>query len=119
MAAVIEPFKMTKGDVDDYLVTIKDSAGALENLTGATIRCTMKLDGGSTPLINRRDSGITIANQTTNTGEFSCRLGTEAADTATPGTYNIEFEVSLGGKVITYPKPHQGRAQVIIEDSLD
>lgn len=117
MSAIIKPFEMTKGDIDDYLVTIKDSDGNLEDLTGASIVATMQLDGGSTTLINRR--AATIANQTTNTGEFSFRIGAEAADTATPGTYNIEFEVSLSGKKITYPKPDQGKAQVIIADSLD
>lgn len=118
MAAIIESFKMTKGDIDDYPVTIKNSAGVLEDLTGASIVCTMKLDGGATLKIDRRSSGITIANQTNNKGEFDCRLG--AADTDVPGTYNIEFEVTLsGGKKITFPKPGQGKAQVIIEDSLD
>lgn len=118
MAAIIEVFYMTKGDIDDYPVTIKNSAGVLDDLTGASIVCTMKLDGGSPPKIDRRPSGITIANQTTNKGEFDCRLG--AADTDEPGTYNIEFEVTLsGGKKITFPKPHQGRAQVIVSDSLD
>lgn len=120
MAAIIEPFKMTKGDIDDYPVTIKDSNGNREDLTGASIVCTMKLDGGSTPKIDRRASGITIANQATNKGEFDCRLGTVATDTDTPGTYNIEFEVTLsGGKKITFPKPGQGKAQVMISDSLD
>src|SRR3990167_10795127 len=115
MAAIIVPFEMTKGDIDDYPVTIKNSAGALEELTGASIVCTMALDGGSTLKIDRRSAGITIANQTTNKGEFDFRF--LAADSDTPGTYNIEFEVTLsGGKKITFPKPDQGRAQVIVTD---
>lgn len=120
--ATILPFKMTKGDIDDYPVTIKDSDGNRQDLTDADIVCTMKLDGGTTLLIDRRSSGITKADQedAATKGDFDCRLGSTAAETATPGTYNIEFEITLDdGRKITFPKPSQGKAQVIIADSLD
>lgn len=114
----IKYFHLIKNDLQPYYpFTVKDSGGNLIDLTGATIRCTMKLEGGAIK-IDRRTAGITIANQSTNKGEAD--LAWQAGDTDTPGTYAIEFEITpaSGGK-FTLPSPAQGPAQVVISDSLD
>lgn len=115
----IETLYLTQHDLQPYYyVTVKDSSGALVDLTGAVIRANMKLVGGTAPKINRSSTGIVIANQTTNKGEFEYRW--QAGDTDTAGTYYIEFEVTpqTGGK-FTLPGGAQGATQVIIEAGLD
>ena len=114
----IDPLYLIKNDLQpNYPMTVKDSAGNLIDLSGATIRCTMKLEGGAVK-IDRRTTGITIANQGTNKGEAD--LAWQSGDTDTPGTYDIEFEITpaSGGK-FTLPSPFQGPAKVVITGSLD
>lgn len=114
----IKPLHLVRNDLQPYYpFTAKDSGENLIDLTGATIRCTMKLVGGAVK-IDRRTTGITIANQTTNKGEVD--LAWQSGDTDTLGTYYIEFEITpaSGGK-FTLPSPSQDPARVVISDSLD
>jgi hypothetical protein len=85
------------------------------NLTGATIRCTMKDEEG-TKKINRQTAGITITDGAK--GEFQYQW--QSGDTDTPGLYYIEFEIepATGGK-FTIPSNSFETAQITIHESLD
>lgn len=115
----IKPLKLSTNDIQPYYrVTVKDSDGALIDLTGASIVCTMKDSATGAVKINRQSAGIVIASQTTNKGEFEYRW--QSGDTGTAGSYYIEFEVTpaSGGK-FTLPGPAEGPAQVIVVAGLD
>ncbi len=114
----IKDLYVTQHDLQPYYrVTVKDSAGNLIDLTGVTIVFTMKSVGGIVK-INRQSTGVIIANQTTNKGEFEYRW--QAGNTDTSGEYYIEFEVTpaSGGK-FTLPGPDLGRAKVVVVEDLD
>ena len=116
----ITPLYMTQHDRRPYYyVTVKDASGNLIDLTGYTIRCTMKALGGSTPKIDRRTTGVTLADQSSNKGLFY--LNWQIGDTNTVGTYNIEFELtpSADSDKFTFPNPEHGPAQVIISAGQD
>lgn len=113
----IKEFKIIKNDLQPYCyMQVKDAVGAVINITGATIYCTMKLIGSSAIKINRQTTGISITDATN--GKFEYRW--QAGNTDTIGEYNIEFEINpaSGGK-FTLPTPSQGAAKVIIAESLD
>ena len=118
--ATITPLYITQHDRRPYYyVRVRDAAGNAVDLTGYVIRCTMKLDGGSTAKIDRRTAGITIADQVSDKGLFYLKW--QAGDMDTVGTYNIEFELtpSADSDKFTFPNPEHGPAQVIISAGQD
>ncbi|MBE7413828.1 MAG: hypothetical protein HS130_00815 [Deltaproteobacteria bacterium] len=117
---MIKPLYITQHDLRPYYpVRVKDHEGNGVDLTGYTIRCTMVPAAGGTAKINRRTAGITLGNQSTSPG--LCHLKWQAGDTDTIGTFNIEFEFTLGADSdkFTYPSPEHGPAQVIVGAGLD
>lgn len=115
---IVKEVKIKKNDLQPYYyATVKDSNDTGVNLTGATIYCTMKNTSTGMVEINRQTTGIVIANQTTNPGEFEYHW--QAADTDTVGTYQIEFEINpaSGGKFTVPAVPTY--ATVKIYESLD
>jgi len=98
-----------------YYAQVVDSDGDVIDLTGATIRCTMKSLGG-TVVINRGTTGVTITNATEGYFEYRWQSG----DTDALGTYHIEFEITpaAGGKYTLPAKPDE-KALVHIVKSLD
>lgn len=101
-----------------YYMLVKDTNNAAIDLTGATIYCTMKNIASDSLKINRQTTGIAIANQTTNKGEFEYRW--QSGDTNTIGVYLIEFEINpaSGGK-FTLPTDLQGIAKISIRADAD
>jgi hypothetical protein len=112
----IKPRKLKKDDLQPYYYAqAKDRAGNVIDLTGATIRCTMKLAGSTgTPKIDRRTTGIVVTDAVN--GEFE--LQWQQGDTDTVGKYLIEFEIvpQSGGK---FTLPPDNSAEVLIIASLD
>ena len=98
-----------------YPEQVKDSAGTVVNLTGATIYCTMKniVDDG-TLKINRQTTGINISDAVQGKFEYQWQTG----NTDTAGKYYIEFEINpaSGGK---FTVPPDDSAIVWIKESLD
>jgi hypothetical protein len=79
------------------LATLRDAAGAAINLTGATIRFHMRRSGRTTVTV---DAAATIV--TADSG--AVRYDWDAADTATAGVFEAEFEVTYSDASIeTFP----------------
>lgn len=99
-----------------YYVTVTDSTGGAVNITGATIRITMRPEDSTALKINRSTVGITISDATA--GRF--QYAWQAADTDTIGIFDVEFEITpaSGGK-FTIPSRNQGVAHISIVADLD
>jgi hypothetical protein len=119
----IEVLHLTQYDLQPvYSVTVVDSSGSVIDITGATIRTTMRLENSTTLAINRSTAGITLTDATAGQFEYQWQAG----ETDTPGSYDIEFEItpSAGGK-FTLPNPtlsqstSKGPAHVKITRGLD
>lgn len=97
-----------------YPAQVKDSAGNVVNLTGATIYCTMKNAVDGTLKINRQTTGINISDAANGKFEYQWQTG----NTDTAGKYYIEFEINpaSGGK---FTMPPDNSAGVWIKESLD
>ena len=114
---MIETFYLTKNDLQPYYkVSLTDSGGVPIDLTGATIKCSMKNLASGVLKINQQTTGVAVTSAAT--GEFEYRWQTADVDAA--ATYAIEFEITpaTGGK-FTIPNPGDGRAIVVIMESLD
>jgi len=98
--STIAPLYIRKDDLQPYYYAqIKDASGAVVDITGASIRCTMTKRGG-TVKINNRVTGISITDAPN--GKF--RLAWQSGDTDTVGKYYIKFKVTpLSGGVFTVP----------------
>ena len=113
----IKKVDLTKNDLAPiYSVVHEDTEGNAQDITGATIVCSMKnLDDG-TLKIDRQSIGITITDAEAGAFNYEWQTG----ETDTVGKYQIEFEITpLSGGKFTIPNPTQGRALVIIHESLD
>ncbi len=103
-----------------YFVTVQDSTGGAVDITGATIRTSMRLDNSTALTINRSTAGITLTASSIGQFEYAWQAG----DTDSTGLFSIEFEVtpSAGGK-FTLPNPmptsNAGTAHVTIRAGLD
>ena len=113
--ADIKTLILTKNNLQSYYnVQVKNSSGAVVDITGATIYCKMKLIGSSMLKINRQTTGIYITDAVNGKFEYHWQAG----DTDTIGTYDIQFEIQppSGGR---FDVPKIGIAKVVIADSLD
>lgn len=73
----------TRGDTNNYTGTVRDSAGAVVDLTGATLRFTAKLshaDGDNDATTIRKTTGSGITH--TNAAQGAYRITLAPADTA-------------------------------------
>ena len=114
---MIKFFYLTQHDLQPYYpVQVKSVDGTPVNLTGATIRCNMKIKKGDTLIINRQTTGVNISDALN--GKFEYRW--QSGETGTAGQFYLEFEVSpaSGGK-FTVPNFKDGRAEVQIVSGLD
>ncbi len=114
---IIEPLKLTLNDLQPrYFAQAKDAAGAVIDLTGATIVATMKDVVLGTVKINRQSAGITISDAENGLFNYAWQAG----DTDTAGIYYVEFEITpVSGGKFTLPQPQENKAEVHIIDSLD
>ncbi len=108
----IEAFFIKEDDLQPYYrVKIQNYDGSVVDLSGATVRCTVKLQSGVIK-VNRQLATVTTAS----TGEVEYQWA--SGDTNTPGDYYIEFEISpsAGGK---FTLPSSEKAEVFVVPSLD
>ena len=99
-----------------YKVEFKDTEGNVQDLTGATIVCSMKNIESGVLKIDRQSAGINVTDEANGLFQYEWVTG----DTDTVGRYQIEFEITpaSGGKV-TIPNPGQGRAIVEVHAGMD
>lgn len=94
-------FTIAQGDTGPPLLcTLTDQTGAPANLTGATIKFHMadKADGTGNTITNA--SAVIFGTPTNGQVQYNW----VALDTATPGTFFGEFEVTYaGGMIVTFP----------------
>lgn len=97
-----------------YYAQAVSETGSAINLTGATIRATMRQVDTTTAILNYTITGVTVTAATA--GEFQLQWPT--GSTATTGVFQLEFEItpSSGGK---FTVPVKDDAMVIIEPDLD
>lgn len=90
-------FSIKQNDTSPSLqVSLKDAASQPISLTGATVRFHMKSVDGTLKV----DAAMTVTNAATGT----CQYNWQAGDTATVGTYYVEFEVTYAdASVETFP----------------
>lgn len=96
-------FSMTRGDAKSYRVTVKDEAGALVDLTGATIKAQFRKHPHSPPAITKEiGSGIVVEGAPTG-GVF--RIDIAPADTTALGNwrqvYGFDVQVTKDAKPVT------------------
>ena len=124
----VKPFKLKRNDTSpEYPFQFDQADGTALDITGKTIRCTMKkwdpataTYASGTPKINRNSTDISITDGVAGQGHYAWNGG--SGDTDTSGIYHIEFEVDLGvGKKATLPRDitDDGPAVVDITDDLD
>lgn len=91
-----ETFYLKKGDTSPSLVYALTPTTV--DLTGATVRFNMRLNGGAVKI--SRAAAVVV----TQTGTPTVRYDWQAGDTDTAGFYSAEFEVTYtGGAVETFP----------------
>lgn len=113
---MIDNFYIKENDLQPYYYAgVKDSDGDVVDITGASIKCTMKhVDG--TIKINRQDTGINISDGTNGKFEYKWQSG----DTDATGKYYIEFEIDpSASEKFTIPANPSEKAIVHIMPSLD
>ena len=113
----IEAFYIKKNDLQPYYYAqVKDAAGKVVDITGATIYCTMKDAKAGTLKINRQTTGITISDGTNGKFHYAWQTG----ETNAVAKYYIEFEIdpTSGGK-FTLPAQPEDKAEVHVTESLD
>lgn len=100
-------FYIKKGDTAPVIVaTLKDSAGAPINLTGASVRFRMRLLLGT---VLKVDAAVTIVDALAGTVSYQWAL----ADTDTAGTYLVEWQITYaGGAVQTVPNASFNQVRV-------
>lgn len=111
----IKTLYIKKNDLQPYYYgQVKDASGAVVDITGATVRVTMKNASTGTLKIDRGTTGITVTDAANGKFQYAWQSG----DTNTVGTYYIEFEVSPVGTG-KFTVPANELATVIVADSLD
>lgn len=109
-------FYLKQGDTGRALLCIlEDTRGLAQDLTGATVRFSMRLRGSATPKVSAQ--ACTVVDALAGT----VRYDWQAADLDIPGVYQAEFVATLAsGKDITFPA-NQSPADyllVVVQDDV-
>ncbi len=82
---------LKRNDLQPYVyVRAIEATGTALDLTGATIRATMRRINDGTLKINRQTAGVTITAAATGLFQYQWQSG----DTDTTGAYTFEFEIT-------------------------
>jgi hypothetical protein len=85
-------------DAPTISTTLKDSAGTVINLTGATVTIRAKRIGSTTRVIDGKS--VTVSSATGGVVQYQL----DTTETATHGVYRLEWDVTYsGGRVETFP----------------
>lgn len=103
-------FVMKRGDTAPILVaTFKDSAGDAVLISGASVKILVYTLGGTEVF----SASMSVSSEVAGTAEYEWQL----TDTATPGTYLVEFEVTFAdGSVETFP--NTGYEMLVVKGDL-
>jgi len=122
MAGTVTPeipkvFYIKRNDLSpDYIVDVFDNEGEPVNLAGATAVFSMKGITVETLKIDSQAATVEDGGE----GVFNrLRYTWSVGDTDTSGKYNVEFQVSIGGRPRTYPSNPDQNLQVKITDDLN
>ena len=107
----VADFVIYQGDTSPaFTATITDPTGAVVNLTGATVKFVMRALTAVSPTTN-------LAATITDAVNGKVSYTPTATDTATAGTYMVQWHItSSGGVLSTYPT--DGYQELIIEENL-
>lgn len=107
-----DPFVIKQNDTREELVrTLKDSSGTVIDLTGATVKFTMRSKADGSLKID--EGAVTVTDATGGICKYTWQTG----DTDTVGQYEGEFNVTLsGGGEITVP--NDGYISITVVEEL-
>ena len=113
---MVQSFKVKKGDTGrDLVMILKGGDGTVQDLTGATVRFSMRRVGQAARKVDNQPATI---DSPATAGKV--RYLWAAADVDTPGFYQGEFVVTLpNAKQITFPSddaPNDFVEVVVLED---
>ena len=102
MAAKCQQFEFFQGDDREITVTVRNAAGALVDLTGATIVWKLLKTNRQTVWVQKSvGSGIAIKEQGAYKGQFVITLTNAETAGVSVGVQYHEADVTLGGKKST------------------
>lgn len=101
--------QMKQGDTGPPLTaTLKNPDGTVANLNGATVKLNIKARRGGTVLVNH--GTVTVTDATNGRVSYAWQV----ADTANPGSFYVEWEVTYAGGVITtYPNDKSALLEIV------
>jgi len=96
---------MKQNDRRPYLDCVLQDRDGPVDLTGETVRFVMRSSDG-TVVIDQTSTGsaVTVTDSTAGAVRYAWRAG----DTATPGAYLAEWELTAGGERETFPNDRPG-----------
>lgn len=105
----VTPFAIKRHDTLPYIeATLLTDAGPFD-LTDATVSLVVRMENA--PAVKFKKPAVVV-----DPVEGKVRYEWEASDTDTEGLFNAEFEVTVGGKVWTFPTP--GYIPVLVHPDL-
>lgn len=108
-------FIIKRNDTLPKLAATLTTDGAAYNLTGASVKLIMKVEGATTPKVN---SAATIVDASA--GKVEYLWDDVAGDTDTEGLYDCEFEVTdANGDILTFPNGADGTNYFTVEIKED
>ena len=104
-----ETVQMKQGDTGPSLTaTLKNPDGTAANLSGATVKLNIKARRGGTTLVNH--GTVTVTDATNGRVSYAWQV----ADTANPGSFYVEWEVTYaGGMITTYPNDKSALLEIV------
>lgn len=93
MTEAAQNFKMVKGNDVDVAVVVRDEAGVVRDLTGATVKFAMAIDRASAPVLTKTTpTGITLSDPLN--GEFTIKFDPVDTTNLAEGMYVFEAETT-------------------------
>ena len=107
-----ETFYIKQNDTASFITRdLKDAFGAPVNVTGATVKFSMRVKPAGTVKVDDQDAVVVTA------GTGRVRYEWTAANTNTADEYEGEFQVTYAnGKIQTFP--NDGHIQIVITDDI-
>jgi len=100
---------MKQGDTGPSLTaTLYNPDGTVANLSGCTVKLNVRKGRGGALLIDH--GPVTITDAVNGRVKYDWQV----ADTANPGTFSVEWEVTFGnGVIITYPNDRSALLEIV------
>ena len=108
MSAANNTVTIKKGDTDRFFADQLRVDGTPTDLTGATVKFLLKPATGGAAKVNASASIVTAA-------EGRVKYAPQPADVDTAGVFNQEWEVTIAGKVLTYPTDGYNTVNIVAD----